>query len=70
MSAEEYESLLETKEVLSEFPDIDKDITETKEAFKTGEWKKWPTLDGLKRDSGMGVKIAEKPKRKYGSRGL
>ncbi len=66
MSAEEYESLLETISVLEDFPDIKQEIAEADEAFRTGEWKNWPTLDDLKREWGMGVKVAEKPKRKYG----
>ncbi len=68
MSAEEYESMIETIEVLADFPDIHKDIAETEEAFRTGEWKTWPTLDNLKRDWGMATKVAEKPKKKYGLR--
>ena len=64
MSAEEYESMIETMEVNRIFPDLDKDIAEVEKAFKTGEWKKWPTLDDLKRDWGFAV--AEKPKKKYG----
>ena len=66
MSAEEYESLLETIDVLEEFPDIKKDIAEADEAFRNGEYKKWSTLDDLKREWGMAVKVAEKSKRKYG----
>lgn len=64
MSVEEYESMLETMEVERIFPDLDKDITETKEAFRTGEYKKWPTLDDLRRDWGFAV--ADKSKKKYG----
>lgn len=66
MSAEEYESMIETMEVERIFPDLDKDIAEVKKAIKTGEYKKWPTLDDLKRDWGMADKVAEKPKKKYG----
>lgn len=66
MSAEEYESLLETIAVLEEFPDIKKDMAEADEAIRTGEYKKWSTLDDLKREWGMALKVAEKPKRKYG----
>ena len=66
MSAEEYESWVETMNVLADFPDIDQEIRETKKAWETGEWKKWPTLDDLKRDWGMAIKVAETPKRKYG----
>lgn len=64
MSAEEYESMIETMEVNRIFPDLDKDIAETEEAFRTGEYKKWPTLDDLKKDWGFAV--AEKPNKKYG----
>ncbi len=66
MSAEEYESMIETMEVQRLFPDLDKDIAETKEAIRTGAYKKWPTLDDLKRDWGFAV--AEKPNKKYGIR--
>ena len=64
MSAEEYESMIETMEVQRIFPDLDKEIAEVEEAFRTGEHKKWPTLDDLKRDWGFAV--AEKPNKKYG----
>lgn len=64
MSAEEYESMIETMEVERIFPDLDKDIAEMEEAFRTGEHKKWPTLEDLERDWGFAV--AEKPKKKYG----
>lgn len=66
MSAEEYESLIETVEVERIFPDLDKEIAETDEAVRTGAYKKWASLEDLKRDWGMAVKVAEKPKRKYG----
>lgn len=66
MSAEEYESMVETMEVERIFPDLDKDITETEKAFRTGEYKKWPTFKDLKKDWGFAV--AEKPKKKYGIR--
>ena len=64
MSAEEYESMIETMEVKRIFPDLDKDIAEAEEAFRTGEYKKWSTLDDLKKDWGFAV--AEKSKKKYG----
>ena len=66
MSAEEYESWIETMEVLRDCPNILQEIRETDEAIRTGEYKTWPTLDDLRRDWGMAVKVAEKPKRKYG----
>src|SRR3989344_7642142 len=65
MSAEEYESMVETMEVSRLFPDLDKDIAETRKAIRTGEYKKWPTLKDLERDWGF---ASEKPKRKYGVR--
>lgn len=64
MSAEEYESMIETMEVNRIFPDLDKDVAETEEAFRTGEYKKWPTLEDLERDWGFAV--ADKSKKKYG----
>ena len=64
MSAEEFESWAETLDVLREFPDLDKDVAEADEAFRTGEYKKWSTLDDLKKDWGFAV--ADKPVKKYG----
>jgi prevent-host-death family protein len=66
MSAEEYESMMETMEVERIFPDLDKDIAEVNKAVKTGEWKKWPTLNDLKRDWGIGTAIAKKAKNTHG----
>ena len=63
MSAEEYESLIETLEVMQDFPDLDKDIKEADEAFKSGEYKNWTTLDMLRAEHALAV--AEKPKKKY-----
>lgn len=65
MSAEEYESLMETLDVMQECPDILDRLDESEKAFKTGEYKNWSTLDDLKREWGMAVKVAEKPKKKY-----
>ena len=53
MSAEEYESMIETMEVNRIFPDLDKEVGEVKLAFKTGEYKKWPTLENLEKDWGF-----------------
>ena len=68
MSAEEYESWMETMEVLYDFPDIKQDIAETKEAFRTGEYKNWTTLEELEREWGVGTVVAEKANKKYGIR--
>ncbi len=66
MSAEEFESWAETIEVMREFPDLDKDVAEAEEAFRTGEYKKWPTLVDLKKDWGFAV--ADTSKKKYAVR--
>ena len=47
MSAEEFESWQETLEVMKDFPDLDKDIEETESAIKSGEYKKWITLEEI-----------------------
>ena len=65
MSAEEYESWAETLEVMQDFPDLKKDIEETDRAIKSGEYKKWPTLDGLLAKEGYVLK--DKAGRKYAS---
>ena len=44
MSYEEYESLLETLEVMKDFPNIENDIKEAEEQYKKGEYI---TLDEL-----------------------
>lgn len=64
MSAEEYESWLETIEVLRGFPDHDKEIAETDEAVRTGAYKKWASLEDMM--SRRSLVVAEKPKKKYG----
>lgn len=64
MSAEEFESWAETLEVLREFPNLDKHVAEADEAFRTGAYKKWATLDDLKKKYGLAV--ADKPKKQYG----
>jgi len=48
MSAEEFESWQETLEVMRDFPNLDKEITEVDKAVKSGGYKKWATLDELK----------------------
>jgi len=63
MSAEEFESWVETLEVMREFPDLDKDVAKTDNAIKSGNYKKWATLDDLKKD--WGFSLAEKRTKKY-----
>ncbi len=63
MSAEEFESWQETLEVMQEFPDLRKDIEETGKAFKSGEYKKWTTLEELLKKEGF--LAADKSSKKY-----
>lgn len=49
LSAGEYESMVETMEVERIFSDLDKDIALVKKAVKTGEWKKWSTLEDVEK---------------------
>lgn len=55
MSAEEFESWTETMEVLQQFPNIDKDISAADKDIKTGRYKKFSTLDDLKKDWGFDI---------------
>jgi len=64
MSAEEFESWQETLEVMHEFPDLKKDVREVDQAIKTGEYKKWATLDDVM--AKYGYILADKGKNKYG----
>ena len=64
MSAQEFESWAETLEVMRDFPDLDKHVSEADRAVKTGAYKKWSTLDDLKKDWGFAV--ADKSKKQYG----
>ena len=63
MSAEDFESWAETVEVMREFPKLDRDIAEAKMDIRTGKYKKYQTLDGLKKSWGL---IADKSAKKYG----
>lgn len=64
VSFDEYESLMETIEVTGEMPELDKDIKEAREAYKSGEYKTWTTLEGLL--AKQGFVLAEKAKKQYG----
>lgn len=64
MSAEEFESLIETIEVMNEFPDIDKDIKEFEADIKSGRYKTYPTLEEVINKSAF--TLADKSKKKYG----
>ena len=64
MSAEEYESWIETFEVMKEFPDLDEEIKEAKSDYRKGNYV---TLDQIikKRE----FIIADKSGKKYGLSG-
>ena len=47
ISFEEYDSLKETIEILTEFPNLKKDMEEAERAVKTGKYKSWTTLEDL-----------------------
>jgi len=47
MSAEDFESWVETLEVAKDFPDVRKEMSELKADLKTGAHKKYTSLDEL-----------------------
>lgn len=47
LSVEEFESWIETFEVMKEMPDLDKDIEKVRKDIKSGEYLNYPTLDDL-----------------------
>ncbi|MFH1183118.1 MAG: type II toxin-antitoxin system Phd/YefM family antitoxin [Candidatus Moraniibacteriota bacterium] len=55
ISAEEYESLIETIEVMIDFPDLKKDIEEVERDYKSGNYKNFITLDELLKEEGLVV---------------
>ena len=64
MSFDEFDSWQATLDTYETFPDLQKDIQETKEAIKTGEYKNWLTLEDLLIQEGFVV--ADKARKKYG----
>jgi len=63
MSAEEFESWAETLEVMKDFPDLSREAKEIDRAVKTGEYKKWATLEDVMAKYGY---VADKGKNTYG----
>lgn len=47
LSADDFESLLETLEVIKDFPDIDKVIAQTEREIRSGSYKKYVTIEEL-----------------------
>ena len=64
LSYEEYDSLMETLEVMAEMPELGKELQESREAVKNGEYKYWTTLEQLL--AKQGFVLAEKAKKPYG----
>jgi antitoxin YefM len=66
MSAEEYESWIETMEVLRDCPDIFERIAESDRAVKTGDWSNFVTLEKLGKELGIVNMATQKVKKNYG----
>ncbi len=64
ISFEEYDSLKETIEVLTDCPDLKKTIDEVERDIKSGEYKNYPTLEEVMMEHGY--MLADKGKIKYG----
>ncbi len=63
LSYEEYESIMETMDVMEEMPELGKELEESREAVKRGEHKSWTTLEELL--AKQGYVLAEKAKKSY-----
>jgi prevent-host-death family protein len=63
MSYEEFDSLMETLEVMKDFPNLEEDIKKAEKEFKKGEYV---TLDELLFE--QGYVLADKGKKKYAVR--
>lgn len=66
LSAEEFESLIETLGTLEDFPDLNKDIAELEHDKKTGAYDNYPTLEEILAKEGFIV--ADKAREIYGVR--
>jgi len=64
LSFEEYESIMETMDVMEEMPELAEDIKRVDRAVKSGEYKNWTTLEELL--AKQGYVLAEKAKKPYG----
>jgi len=76
ISAEEFESWIETLEVMEEFPDLAKDIKQLDEDIKSGAYKTYPTLEDIMSDYGFvladkantSVSRSSRDEKKYGTK--
>ena len=64
ISAEEFESWVETLEVMADFPDLKKDIDDFKKDYKSGRYKTYATLEEILEEEGYIAK--DKSKRNHG----
>jgi prevent-host-death family protein len=67
MSAEDFESWMETLEVMRDFPYLEKDIKETNRDIKTGAYKRYSSLEDVLIKNGY--LIADRSSKKYGISG-
>jgi len=47
MSADEYESIIETIEVMRDFPSLDRTVAKVDKDVKSGAYLRYPTLDDI-----------------------
>jgi antitoxin YefM len=64
LSYEEYDSLIETLEVMQDFPELGKEIEELDKDIKSGKYKTYTTLEELLAKDGF--VLAEKATQSYG----
>ena len=63
MSAEEFSSWKETIEIITEFPDLKKDMEKVDKDIKSGSYRKYKTLEEVMKMHGY--ILADKGKKKY-----
>ena len=64
LSADEFDSWLETIAVMREFPDLKKDIEETKKDIKSGKYRNYITLEKLlAQEQNASIKAKNKSKK-------
>lgn len=63
ISFEEHDTLKETIEILTEFPNLKKDMEQVEKDIKSGDYLKYPTLEEVMMEHGY--LLADKGKKKY-----
>lgn len=64
MSYSEFDSIMETIEVMRDFPDLEKDVKETEKEYRNGEYKKYKTFEEILAKEGF--VLADASENKYG----